>query len=146
MKVVFLENCSSGKKGEVKEVSDGFAKNFLLPKKIAKQVDASVNNELKQKQTASDFHHEENLKAARELRKKLEALPISLEIKFGDNGKAFGSVTNKEIGDFLESKGIEIDRKKIEVPLPIKAEGVHEIKIKLYGGVDAKVKITVVKA
>lgn len=145
MKVVFLENCSSGKKGEVKEVADGYARNFLLPKKIAKEINASVKNELKQKQTANDYHHEENLKEAYAQKKTIESLDIVLEVKFGDNGKAFGSITNKEIGDFLEQKGINIDRKKIETNGIIKSEGMHDVKVKLYGGVEAKVKVSVIK-
>lgn len=145
MKVVFLENCKQGKKGEIKEVADGFARNFLFPKKLASEVNASVKNEIKQKQVASDFHHEENLKEAYEIKKKIEELNITMEIMFGDNGKAFGSITNKEVGDFLEGKGFKIDRKKIEVKEPIKSEGVHDVKVKLYGGVEAKIKITVVK-
>lgn len=145
MKVVFLENCKQGKKGEVKQVADGFARNFLLPNKLAKEVNASVNNEIKQKQTANSFHHEENLKEAYDIKKKLENLSIVMSVKFGENGKAFGSITNKELGAYLEDKGFNIDRKKIEIKEPIKSAGVHEVKIKLYGSVEAKVKVTIVK-
>lgn len=145
MKVVFLENCKQGRKGEVKEVADGFARNFLFPNKLAREVNANVKNELKQQQTANTFHHEENLKEAYEIKKALEKLDIAMEVKFGENGKAFGSITNKEVGQYLDEKGFNIDRKKIEISQPIKSEGVHEVKIKLYGGVEAKIKITVVK-
>lgn len=145
MKVVFLENCPQGKKGEVKEVSDGFARNFLLPKKLAKIVDAKVSNELKQQKDADKFHHEENLKEAMEIKKKLEAISIVQTIKFGENGKAFGSVSNKEIELALQEKGFKIDRKKIELNSLIKSEGTFIIKIKLYGGVEAKLKVIVEK-
>jgi len=145
MKVIFLENCKQGKKGDVKEVADGFAKNFLFPNKLAKEVNTSVKNEIKQQQTANNFHHEENLKEAYEIKKQLENLQIVMEIKFGENGKAFGSITNKEIGEYLDSKGFNIDRKKIEIKQAIKSEGIHDAKVKLYGSVEAKLKITVVK-
>lgn len=145
MKVVLLENCAQGKKGEVKEVSDGFARNFLIPKKLAKVVDAKISNEIKQQNNADKFHHEENLKAANELKKSLEQITVVQTIKFGENGKAFGSVSNKEIETALKEKGFEIDRKKIALDSLIKSEGTFIIKIKLYGGVEAKLKVVVEK-
>lgn len=145
MKVVFLVNNLSGKKGEVKEVADGYAKNFLIPKGIVKQVNTSVTNELKQAQVASDFHHKESLKEAEQLKRKLKDVVISISLKIGQSGKAFGSVGSKEVSDSLEKLGFNIDRKKIEIEGTIKGEGLYNIKIKLYGGIVANAKLQILK-
>lgn len=144
MKVVFLQNNGTNKKGEVKEVADGFAKNFLFPKKIAKPLDTSAKNELSQAKQANDFHHAENLKKAEATKAEIEKLLINIKAKIGDNGKLFGAISSKEVGDELAKSGIEVDRKKIELDL-IKSEGEYTAKIKLYGGVVATLKVSVTR-
>ncbi len=143
MKVVLLADVKNiGKKGEIKNVADGYATNSLIPKGLAQKADATLSNNAKQKQAANAFHYEEDKKAATELKSKLEKLNLILTIKFGENGKAYSSVSNKEISDALKKQGFEVDRKKIDVDV-IKSEGTFFAKIKLFSGIVAKLKFEV---
>ncbi len=143
MKVILLTDVKNlGKKGEIKNVADGYASNSLIPKGLAKKADATLSNDAMQKQAASNFHYEEEKKAASELKTKLEALNLVLTIKFGENGKAYSSISNKELSEALKKQGFEIDRKKIEVD-SIKSEGTFFAKVKLFSGIVAKLKFEV---
>ena len=144
MKVVFLKDVKgSGKKGEIKEVADGFANNFLIKNGFAKKADNSAINESKGKAVANDFHKEQERQAALALKSKLDGTKITLAIKCGENGKVFGSVTSKEISEALSKKGLEIDKKKIELKEPIKSVGEYTITAKIYPNITSTFNIEV---
>ncbi|MBE5736643.1 MAG: 50S ribosomal protein L9 [Clostridiales bacterium] len=143
MKVVLLKDLKGkGKKGDIIEASDGYAKNFLIPQGIAKPGTSSNLNEATQAKVAKDYHTEQARLAALELKEKLEKLSLSIKVKCGNTGKVFGSVTNKEVADELDKLGISIDRKKIELDT-IKTTGTFDVKIKLFPGINAKIKLEV---
>ena len=136
----------TGKKGEVVKVSDGYGRNFLLKLNKAVLADNSHLNEVKQKQTAQVFHEEQNKQAAKKECDKINNKTITLSVKAGENGKAFGSVTSKEIAEELKNLGVEVDKKKIELANPIKQTGLYSVNIKFYKGIIAKVQVQVVAA
>lgn len=147
MKVILLKDVKTqGKKGDVINVSDGYANNFLLKNGLAVPASASnvsINNQQKAK--------EEKLKAeqkaqAQELAKEIEKTSVSISIACGENGKLFGSVTNKEVEAELAKQGISVDRKKIVIETPIKSLGNFIVSVKLHPDVTAKLKLVVVKA
>lgn len=145
MKVVLLKDVKgTGKKGEVKEVSDGFAKNFLLKNRSAKIADTTALNENKFQKDAAQYHKHQEFLAAKELAKQIEGKTVVLEIKCGANGKTFGSITSKEIADGLEKFGINLDKKKIDLKEPIKVAGLYHIVAKVYPEVTAKFDVEVV--
>ncbi len=137
MKVVLLQDIKAlGKKGQLVDVADGYAQNFLLPKKMAKFADNSVLNESKQKESSSAFHQKVEFEKAKELGEKLKKLNLEMEIKIGANGKAFGSITSKEISETLLTKNFDIDKKKIYLKEPIKSEGNYKVIVKLHPEVE----------
>ena len=145
MKVVLLKDVrGTGKKGEIKEVSDGYEKNFLLKQGFAKAADKTALNENQNKMEANSYHRAMELKAAKELAAKLEGATINLKIRCGENGKTFGSITAKEIADGLNAKGYEIDKRKIELKEPLKAIGSYRVTAKLYPEVSAKFNVQIV--
>ena len=117
MKVILLQDVKGhGKKGELCNVSDGYARNFLFPKKLALQADNAALNELKNREQAAAHHKQEEINAAKETAEKLNGKTVTIKAKAGSNGKLFGSVTSKEIAsEIANSLGIEIDRKKMSV-------------------------------
>lgn len=144
MKVVLLKDVKgTGKKGEIKEVADGFAKNFLLKNGSAKIADNSALSENSHKKDAAVFHKQQEILAAKELAKKLDGQNVLLKIKCGENGKTFGSVSSKEIADELAKKGFAIDKKKIELKEPIKTTGSYQVCIKIYPEISAKIEVSV---
>ncbi len=147
MKVVLLEDIKTlGKKGDIVEASDGYAGNFLLPKKKAIAATAENLNTLKLQKANADKIAAELLAEAKELKDKIEKLDVSVSIKGGEGGKTYGSVSTKEIAQAIKDQGgLEVDKKKIVLPEPIKTFGVHEISIKLHKEVAAKLKVKVVE-
>lgn len=147
MQVILIEDVKSlGKKGQLVEVSDGYATNFLLPKKKACVATKSNINELKQKEKSEERKKEEELKSAQQLAEQLKQTSIKIAAKMGDNGKLFGSVTNKEIAAELEKQyAIKIDKKKIVVDDVIKNLGTHNVVIKLHPKVTAQVSVQIVE-
>lgn len=144
MKVVLLKDVKgTGKKGEIKEVADGYAKNFLLKNGSAKLADNTALSENKTKTDSAKFHKQQEIMSAKELAKKLEGKSISLKIKCGANGKTFGSITSKEISESLEISGISIDKKKIELKEPIKTVGTFSVMAKIYPEITAKFNVVV---
>lgn len=144
MKVVLLKDVKgTGKKGEIKEVSDGFAKNFLLKNGSAKIADNSAMSENKIQKDAQAFHKQQAVLAAKELAKTIEGKVVSLKIKCGSNGKTFGSITSKEISEGLEKLNITLDKKKIELKDAIKTTGLYHVTAKVYPEITAKFDVVV---
>ncbi len=145
MKVILKADVKgNGKKGEIINVSDGYARNFLFPKGLAIEANAQAMNEYNNA-VASKEHHEKELRAAaEEHKKKLEAATITIKAKAGSGGRLFGSVTSKEIASEIKAKlSLDIDKKKIVLDSDIKAFGTFTVPIKLYSGVTANLKVTV---
>ncbi len=145
MKVLLLTDVrGTGKKGEIKEVSDGYAQNFLIKTGKARKADNSAISENQTKQSATAFHKEMEKQEAIKLGAKLKGAKIVVKIKCGENGKTFGSVTTKEISEGLKKLGFEIDKRKIELKEPIKAIGIYEITAKLHPEVSSKFSLEIV--
>ena len=144
MKVLLLKDVKSvGKKGEIIEVNDGYARNFLIKKGLAQQATAGVINETNQKNAALAKQKQKEYEDAVAMAKELDGKTISVVIKFGDNGKSFGAVTSKEIGSELAKLGYDIDKKKINLKDSIKTAGIFEVEIKVYVGVSATIRVEV---
>ena len=144
MKVVLLKDVKgTGKKGEIKEVADGFATNFLFKNNMAKRADKNAINENNMQKSAQNFHKQEEIKEAKELAKQIEGKLITLKIKCGANGKMFGSVTSKEIADALIKENIKLDKKKIDLKEPIKSVGVYKVVAKIYPEISATFSVDV---
>ncbi len=144
MKVILLADVKGqGKKGELVNVSDGYARNFLFPKKLAVEADSTALNELKNREESKAHHKQEEINAAKATASKLEGKTVTVKAKAGSNGKLFGSVTSKEIAAEIEkSLGVKIDRKKMQVA-DIKNFGEYTAEIKLYTGITAKITVVV---
>ncbi|MDO4939048.1 MAG: 50S ribosomal protein L9 [Lachnospiraceae bacterium] len=146
MKVVLLQDVKAlGKKGDVVEVSEGYARNFLLGKKYAVEATTANLNTLKLQKANADRIAAEQLAEAQETADKLSKVTATVAIKAGENGKTFGSVSSREIAQELEKQGIIIDKKKIVLPEAIKEFGEYDIKVKLHKEVAASVKVNVVE-
>ena len=144
MKVVLLADVKGqGKKGELCNVSDGYARNFLFPKNLAVEADSAALSELKSREASREHHKKEEIAAAKATAEKLNGKTVVIKAKAGSAGRLFGSVTSKEIAASIkESLGIEIDKKKMNVA-DIKNFGEYEAEIKLYTGVSAKLTVKV---
>jgi len=144
MKVVLLADVKGlGKKGELCNVSDGYARNFLFPKKLAVEADSTALNELKNREQAAAHHKQEEINAAKATAEALNGKSVTIKAKAGSNGKLFGSVTSKEIAaEIKNTLGIEIDKKKMSVA-DIKNFGEYTAEIKLYQGISAKITVKV---
>ncbi len=144
MKVILKADVKgSGKKGDILEVSDGYAKNFLLKKGLAEIATSSGINEIRQKKTADEFHKAESIRAQKELAAKLNGVTVPVSIRAGENGKVFGSVTNEKIASALSELGYEVEKKRIVTKEPLKNVGEYEAEIRFAEGVTAKIKIVV---
>lgn len=145
MKVILTQDVKSlGKKDEVVNVNDGYARNFLIPKGLAVEATASAMNELKIKQGAKKHKKENELADAQALKKKLSEITVSIKSKAGSSGKLFGSITSMDIVEQIKKDyGITIDKRMINLPDAIKTLGTTEVEIRLYQGVIAKVKVIV---
>ncbi len=144
MKVILLADVKGqGKKGELCNVSDGYARNFLFPKNLAVEANSAAMSELKSREDAKNHHKQEEISAAKALADKLNGKEVKITAKAGASGKLFGAVTSKEIvAQIKKDLGIEIDRKKMTVA-DIKAFGSYSAEIKLYTGIVAKITVTV---
>ena len=145
MKVVLLEDVKSlGKKGDIVEVSEGYARNFIIPKKKGVEANQENLNTLKLQKANEEKIAKEKLEAAKELAAKLNEASVSLTIKGGKDGRTFGSVSSKEIEEAIKSQlGLVIDKKKLVIAEPIKTFGNHEVKVKLHKDVTAALKVKV---
>ena len=144
MKVLLLKDVKgTGKKGDIADVSDGYARNFLFKTGSAKVADNSAISQNKNRQEAQSFHKDESHKAALMLSEKLKGVKLKLQLACGESGKAFGAITTKEISEELSKKGFNIDKQKIVLANAIKAAGNFKIEIKLPSGVSSKIEIEV---
>ena len=148
MKVILLEDVKSlGKKGEVVNVNDGYARNFVLPKKLGVEATGKNMNDLKLQKANEEKVAKEHLEAAQAFAKDMENDHVVVSIKAGECGRTFGSVSSKEIATaYKEQCGKEIDKKKILLPEPIKSFGVYEVSVKLHPKVTGTLKVKVQEA
>ncbi len=145
MKVVFLADVKGqGKKDQIKEVSDGYARNFLLPKKLAVPADAKVLNEIKNKEASKQHKIDVEKAEAKAIAEKLTAVVVKIPAQAGADGRLYGSVTSKDIAEALQKQhGIVIDKRKLALTDPIKAFGLYAIDVKLYAEITGKVNVSV---
>ena len=148
MKMILLQDVKSvGKKGDLVNVSEGYAKNFLLPKKYAVEATKANLNDYELKQKAEAKRKQEELEEAQATAKALEDKVVVVKVKTGENGKLFGSVTNKEVAEaIVEQTQLKIDKKKVSIGDPIKMVGERTAVVKLHPKVTAEVKIKIVEA
>ncbi len=145
MKVVLLQDVKGqGKKDDLINVSDGYARNFLFPKKLAVEADAKVLNDIKNKEAAKQRRIELEKQAARDTAAKLAGLLVKIRIKEGADGKFYGSVTTKDISEALsEQFGIDVDKRKIVLGESIKSYGTYTVDVKLYPEISGKLNVLV---
>lgn len=148
MKIILLQDEKKlGKKGDIIEASEGYARNYILPKKIGVEATPKNMNDLKLQKANDEKVAKEQLEAAKALAAELETKQIVVKIKAGEGGKAFGSVSTKEIATACkEQHGIELDKKKIVLPESLKNFGAYEVTVKLHPQVTGKVTVKVVEA
>lgn len=148
MKIILLEDVKGvGKKGQTINASDGYARNFILPKKLGVEATPANMNTLKLQQKAEEKRKAEELAQARAAAEKLENLIVNIAVKTGEGGKLFGSVTNKEIAAALEKQhGLKIDKKKIVLADQIKMVGERHVEVKLHPQVTAELKVKITEA
>ena len=148
MEIVLLEDVKAlGKKGQIVKVNDGYARNFILPKKLGVEATSKNLNDLKLQKANAEKVAAEQLAAAKELAEKIEKLTVTLKMKAGEGGKAFGSVSSKEIAAAAAGQlKLDIDKKKLVLPEPIKTFGNHEVPVKLHKDVTAKLTVKVTEA
>ena len=145
MKVILREHVEHlGDRGEIVTVATGYARNFLLPKKLALEATEGNLKTLEQRRKVWAEHDAQDLKEAQELAARLAQIELSSTKKAGEAGTLYGSVTNAEIAEMLAAKGVELDRKRILLDEPIKAVGSYEIKIKVHPKVEGLIKLDVV--
>lgn len=147
MKVILLEDVKSlGKKGQIVNVSDGYARNYVLPKKLGVEASSANLNDLKLQKANADKVAQQQLEAARATAAELEMKEVVLTMKSGEGGRAFGSVSSKEIAAAAKEQcGMELDKKKIQLPEAIKALGVYQVSIKLHPQVTGTLTVKVVE-
>jgi len=148
MKVILLEDVKSlGKKGEIVNVNDGYARNFIFPKKLGIEATSKNLNDLKLQKANEDKKAQALLDEAKELAKKVEAGKVTLSIKVGEGGRTFGSVSSKEIAaEVKKQMDLDIDKKKIQLKDAIKTLGTHNVPVKLHAKVTAELKVVVAEA
>lgn len=146
MKIILRENLDNlGEIGDVVDVKDGYARNFLIPRKLAYEASTKNMNQLEAQKKQLERKIEKEKIKAEKIRQELEKVSLTIQMKVGEDGKLFGSVTTQMIADALKEKGFDIDRKTITIPEPIKALGIYTVEIKLHKEVEAKVKVWTVR-
>ena len=145
MKVILLEDVKSlGKKGEIVNVSDGYARNMILPKKLGVEATPKNLNDLKLQKANAEKVAQENLESAQAFAKDLETKEIILTLKVGEGGRTFGSVSSKEIAEEVKAQlNLDVDKKKIQLKEAIKTLGTHNVSVKLHPQVTAELKVVV---
>ena len=148
MKVILLEDVKAlGKKGQVVNVSDGYARNLLLPKKLGVEATGKNMNDLKLQKAHEDKVAQENLDAAKAFAEELKDKQVTVGIKVGEGGRTFGSISAKEIAEAAKAQlGYELDKKKLQLSAPIKELGTTKVPIKLHPKVTGELKVVVKEA
>ena len=148
MKVVLKQDVRNlGKKGELVETSDGYARNFLFPRNLAAEADNKAMNELKNAESSKQFKIDTQIKQATTSKNKLEGQVFKMTAKAGSNGRLFGSVTSKEIAQEIKKQyAISVDKRKVTLDTDIKAFGTYNATVKLYNGIVANIKVQVTEA
>ena len=145
MQIILLQDVKAlGKKGELVNVSDGYARKIILPKKVGLEANAKNLNDLKLQKAAEEKKQKEILEEAKVLAKDLESKTLELKIKTGEGGRTFGSISSKEIAQELKTQySLDIDKKKLQINDPIKTIGTHTVPVKLHPQVTAELKVKV---
>ena len=147
MEVILRDHVENlGQRGEVVKVADGYARNYLLPRKLALPATDANRHRIARERKIAEAREAEDKGAAEAIATRLQALDLSIARKVGDNNQLYGSVTNSDIAELLAAKGFEIDRRKILLPDPIKALGENTVPVKLHREVTAQIKVAVTKA
>jgi large subunit ribosomal protein L9 len=142
MKVIFLKDVKGqGKKGQVKELSEGYVRNFLLPQGLAKLASDGNLKTLEVQNASEQKRKEKEKEDAQTLAKKMEEMTVVIKTKAGEGGRLFGAITSKQIGEALAAQGIKIDKRKIELEDPIRTLGVTQVVVKLHPEVKAKLSV-----
>ncbi|UTR16564.1 50S ribosomal protein L9 [Salipaludibacillus sp. LMS25] len=146
MKVIFLSDVKGkGKKGEVKNVSEGYARNYLLKNNLAVEANKGNMKTLEKKQESAERQAEEELNEAQAFKEKMEDMTVELKAKAGEGGRLFGAVTNKQIAERLKKMNMKVDKRKIEMDEPIRSLGYTHVTIKVHPKVTATLKVHVVE-
>ena len=148
MKVILLQDVKSlGKKGELVNVNDGYARNFILPKKLGVEANSQNMNDLKLQKAHEEKRAQEIYEEAKEFGTRIAASSVRVTIKTGEGGKIFGSVSSKEIAQAAQEQlGMDIDKKKMQLPSPIKSLGTHMVPVRLHPKVTTELKVIVTEA
>ena len=148
MKIILLQDVKAlGKKGELVNVNDGYARNFILPKKLGVEANSRNMNDLKLQKAHEEKRAQEIYEEARALGAQIAASSVRVSIKTGEGGKIFGSVSSKEISPAAsEQLGLDIDKKKMQLPSPLKSLGTHMVPVKLHPKVTVELKVVVTEA
>lgn len=145
MKIILYEDVKTlGKKGEVVDVKDGYARNYIIPNNLGVEATKQNLNKLKKQRAADKREQDELLEEAQEFGKKLEDITVNMELKIGEGGRAFGSITTMEIANSVEEQfGFKLDRKKVQLDEPIKAAGDYNVPVRLHPEVTIQIKVKV---
>ena len=148
MKVVLLQDeKGSGKKGELVDTSDGYARNYLFPRGLAAEADSKAMNEFKNAESSKQFKIDTQVKQANAAKEKLEGQILEMTAKAGSNGRLFGSVTSKEVAREIQTRfSIPVDKRKVTLDSDIKSFGTYNATVKLYNGITASIKVKVSEA
>ncbi|ACL71077.1 50S ribosomal protein L9 [Halothermothrix orenii] len=147
MKVILKKDVKKlGKKGDVVSVSDGYARNYLIPRGLAEEATRGNITQLKEKEKIKEKKHQQKIEEARDMASKLEKEKFVIKVKSGENGRLFGSVTTKDIAETVKKAGYKIDKRKIDLDDNIKALGTYRVPVKIFEDVVATLKIQVVEA
>ncbi|MBX6395956.1 MAG: 50S ribosomal protein L9 [Alicyclobacillaceae bacterium] len=144
MKVIFLQDVKGqGKQGEIKDVSEGYARNYLLPRKLAVEATEGNLKTLRAREAQKQREAEERLRQAQELAAKLNGMVVEIYAKSGENGRLFGAVTGKQIAEALAAQGIQLDKRKIELEEPIRQPGTVTVTVRLHPEVVTNLRVRV---
>jgi len=144
MKVIFLQDVKGqGKKGEVKDVSEGYARNFLFPRGLAKEASQGNLKTLEVQKQSEERRKQQEKQKAEALGKRLDAMTVVIRAKAGEGGRLFGAITSKQVSEALAKEGIEVDKRKIELDEPIRTLGITKVPVKLHPQVRATLSVQV---
>lgn len=146
MEVIFIKDLKNqGKKGQIKNVKDGYAENFLIKNGYAVRKTKENLSKLEHEKTKKAAQEEQNKEMAKQLKEKLDKEILEFQVKTGENDKVFGSISVKQIKEGLNKKNYEIEKNQIEIPVPIASLGFHNVNINLYPGITATIKVHTIK-